>query len=55
LGNAFTTLGQAVTWLLGLFTDMGTTLLENPIFLVSMAIFVIGAIIGLVFRAVKNR
>ena len=48
--TAFQTLGNAVTFMWEQFTEMATTMLSTPIFLIPLAIFVIGAAIGLVKR-----
>lgn len=44
------TLGTVVTYLLGQFTDMASTLLSTPLALIGIAFFVIGGLIGLVHR-----
>ena len=49
-GNALATLGTSVTFLLGQFTDMASTLLETPLALIGLGFFVIGGSIGLVHR-----
>lgn len=43
-------LGTVVTYLVGQFTAMSTTLLSSPLFLISVGFFVIGGSIGLVKR-----
>lgn len=48
--TSFDTLGTAVTFMWDKFTEMATTMLSTPIFLIPLAIFVIGATIGLVKR-----
>lgn len=49
-GNALATLGTAVTFILEQFTDMASQLLSTPLFLIGIALFVIGGAIGLVKR-----
>ena len=44
------TLGTSVTFLLGKFTSMASTLLSSPLFLIGVGFFVIGGAIGLVKR-----
>lgn len=51
--SALDTLGTAVTFLLTQFTNMASTLLSTPLFLIGVGIFVIGASIGLVKRIVS--
>lgn len=46
------TLTQAFSWVLGNFTDMAETMLSTPLFLIPVAIFAVGACIGLVKRLV---
>ena len=48
--EALSTLGEAVGYIWGCFLSMAEDLLSKPIFLVGFAIFVVGAIIGLVMR-----
>lgn len=43
-------LTEVVTFLLGKFTGMASTLLTQPLFLISLGFFVIGGSIGLVKR-----
>lgn len=52
-GGALDTLGTAVTFLLTQFTNMASTLLSTPLFLIGVGVFVIGASIGLVKRIVS--
>lgn len=47
-------LGTAVTFILGQFTGMSTTLLSTPLFLIGVAIFVVGSCIGLVKRLIHG-
>lgn len=47
-----TTLTTAFEWVVGNFTSMATTLLSTPLFLIPVAIFAVGACIGLVRRLV---
>lgn len=47
---ALATLGEAVSYIWGCFLSMASDLLTKPIFLVGFAIFVVGALIGLVLR-----
>lgn len=51
--GALDTLGTAVTFLLTQFTNMASTLLSTPLFLIGVGVFVIGASIGLVKRIVS--
>jgi hypothetical protein len=44
------TLGDAVSYIWSCFLDMATDLFDKPIFLVGFAVFVVGAVIGLVLR-----
>nr|CDL65876.1 unnamed protein product [uncultured bacterium] len=48
--SALSVLGESVTFLLDKFTSMATTLLSEPLFLISVGFFVIGGAIGLVKR-----
>ena len=50
VSEALTTLGEAVGFIWGGFLNMAEDLLTKPIFLVGFAIFVVGALIGLVMR-----
>ena len=43
-------LTEVVTFLLGKFTGMASTLLSTPLFLIGLGFFVIGGSIGLVKR-----
>lgn len=43
-------LTTVVTYLLGQFTSMSSTLLSTPLFLIGVGFFVIGGTIGLVKR-----
>lgn len=49
LSNLVTAYGQFTTW----FSGMATTLLAEPLFLIPLAIFCFGAVIGLVHRVIK--
>nr|CDL65875.1 unnamed protein product [uncultured bacterium] len=44
------TLTTVVTFITGQFTSMASTLLSQPLFLISVGFFVIGGAIGLVKR-----
>ncbi len=46
------TLGTAVEFIWGQFTDMAAELLSTPLFLIPVGIFVVGAAIGLVKRII---
>lgn len=46
------TLTSAFGWVVDNFTDMASTLLSTPLFLIPVAIFAVGACIGLVRRLV---
>lgn len=48
--EALSTLGEAVSYIWGCFLSMASDLFTKPIFLIGFAIFVVGAIIGLVLR-----
>lgn len=48
-----TTLGTVYTAILGYFTDMSSTLLSTELFLIPVAVFIIGACIGLVHRIIR--
>ena len=48
--GALATLGTAVEFIMGHFTDMGAQLLTTPLFLIGVGFFVIGGSIGLVKR-----
>lgn len=50
--NALATLTTAFSWVLGNFTDFASEMLTTPLFLVPVAIFAVGACIGLVKRLV---
>ena len=50
--NALATLTSAFTWILGNFTDFAESMLSTPLFLIPIAIFAVGACIGLVKRLV---
>lgn len=45
-------LTTVVTFIVDQFTDMASTLLSTPLFLIPVGIFVVGAAIGLVRRIV---
>lgn len=47
--NLLTAYGQFTDW----FSDMAGTLLGNPLFLIPLAVFCFGAVIGLVHRVIK--
>lgn len=46
------TLTTAFAWILERFEDMAETMLSTPLFLIPVAIFAVGACIGLVKRLV---
>lgn len=48
--ESLATLGEAVSYIWASFLGMAEDLLTKPIFLVGFAIFVVGALIGLVLR-----
>lgn len=48
--DSLSTLGTSVTFLLDKFTNMASTLLSTPLFLIGVGFFVIGGAIGLVKR-----
>ena len=48
------TLGTSVTYLLGLMGTLVTTIIGNPMFLIGIAFFAIGGVIGLVFRMIHG-
>ncbi len=48
--GSLSVLSSAVEFVLGIFTDMSSTLLEMPLFLIGVAVFCVGAGIGLVKR-----
>lgn len=50
ISESLATLGEAVGFIWSGFLNMATDLLSKPIFLVGFAIFVVGALIGLVLR-----
>lgn len=47
------TLTEAFTWILTRFTNMAEQMLSTPLFLIGIAIFAVGACIGLVKRVVS--
>ncbi len=49
LSSLVTAYGQFTTW----FGEMAGTLLGNPLFLIPLAIFCFGAVIGLVHRVIR--
>ncbi len=51
--TALATLGTVVTYIIGEFTDMASTLLETPLALIGLGFFVIGGTIGLVHRIIR--
>lgn len=50
--NALATLTTAFTWILNNFKDFAESMLSTPLFLIPVAIFAVGACIGLVKRLV---
>ena len=46
-------LTEAFTWILTRFTNMAEQMLSTPLFLIGIAIFAVGACIGLVKRVVS--
>lgn len=48
--GSLSVLSEAVEFVLGIFTNMSSTLLTMPLFLIGVAIFAVGAGIGLVKR-----
>lgn len=46
------TLSNAFAWILGNFKDFAENMLSTPLFLIPVAIFAVGACIGLVKRLV---
>lgn len=48
-----TALPEVVTFVLGGFTDMASTLLSTPLFLISVGFFCVGGFIGLVKRIIS--
>lgn len=48
-----TALPEVVTYILGQFTDMASTLLSTPLFLIGVGFFVVGGSIGLVKRIIS--
>lgn len=48
--SSLTVLGTVVEFVVTQFTEMATTLLSMPLFLIGVGIFVVGAAIGLVKR-----
>ena len=47
-------LGEAVTYLLTLMGTLVTTIIGNPMFLIGIAFFAIGGVVGLVFRMIHG-
>lgn len=47
------TLTEAFSWILQRFTAMASQMLSTPLFLIGIAIFAVGACIGLVKRVVS--
>lgn len=47
------TLTTVFSWILERFTAMASTMLSTPLFLIGVAIFAVGACIGLVKRVVS--
>lgn len=50
--GSLATLTEAFDWVLGNFTDFASQMLTTPLFLIPIAIFAVGACIGLVRRLV---
>lgn len=50
--ESLSTLTTAFEWVLGNFTDFAAQMLTTPLFLIPIAIFCVGAVIGLVRRLV---
>ena len=48
------TLGTAVSYLLTLMGTLVTTIIGNPMFLIGIAFFAVGGVIGLVFRMIHG-
>ena len=46
-------LSEAFSWILTRFTSMASQMLSTPLFLIGIAIFAVGACIGLVKRVVS--
>ncbi len=49
MANLVTAYDQILAW----FSGMATTLLAQPLFLIPLAIFCFGAVIGLVHRVIR--
>lgn len=47
-----TALPEVVTYIIGQFTSMASTLLSTPLFLIGVGFFVVGGSIGLVKRII---
>ena len=52
-GSGLETLTTAFSWLLERFTAMAQQMLSTPLFLIGIAVFAVGACIGLVKRVVS--
>lgn len=52
--NTMANLGTVFTQLMAWVTEGLTTVTSNPILLVSLGIFVCGAVIGLVYRMIRG-
>lgn len=52
--GALATLGTVITQIISWVSDMVTTISSNPLLLISLGIFVLGAIIGLAKRLMGN-
>ena len=52
-GGGLDTLTTAFTWILERFTSMAQQMLSTPLLLIGIAIFAVGACIGLVKRVVS--
>ncbi len=48
-----TALPEVVTYIIGQFTSMASTLLSTPLFLIGVGFFVVGGSIGLVKRIIN--
>lgn len=48
-----TALPEVVTYIIGQFTSMASTLLSTPLFLIGVGFFVVGGTIGLVKRIIN--
>lgn len=54
LQNLFTIVGEVITSVMGIFTEVATTLMSNPLFQITLGLIILSIVIGLVMYFVRK-